>query len=102
MQELKSTLYSNGGFVVSKDYIIDDIFSKIRYFGEAIAQGFGCNLCPDEDGKYQVWVVCQGNLYYLAGADTNKQALAMANNLNDAWDRIVAREKEDAEWPLVL
>lgn len=92
--ELKLTLYPNGGFVVSKDYV--------NYFGEAIAHGFGCNLCPDEDGKYQVWVVCQGNLHYLAGCDTCKSAAAMANNLNDSWDRIVKREKEDAEWPLVL
>lgn len=93
MPELNLTLYSNGGFVVSKDCI--------NYFGEAIAQGFGCNLGPDEDGKYQVWVVCQDNLYYLAGANTNKQAVAMANNLNDAWDRIVAREKEESEWPII-
>lgn len=73
----------------------------INYFGEAIAQGFGCNLGPDEDGKYQVWVVSQGNLYYLAGCDTCKNAAAMANNLNDSWDRIVKREKEDAEWPVL-
>lgn len=93
MQELKLTLYSNGGFVVSKD--------TVSYFGKDIAQGFGCDLGPDSQGKYQVWVVSQGNLYYLAGADTNKQAVAMANNLNDAWDRIAAREKEDAEWPIL-
>ena len=93
MQELKLTLYPSGGFVVSKDYI--------DYFGEAIAQGFGCNLGPDEDGKYQVWVICQGELYYLAGCDTCKSAAAMANNLNDSWDRIVKREREDAEWPRI-
>ena len=93
MQELKLTLYSNGGFVVSKDCI--------NYFGEAIAQGFGCNLGPDEDGKYKVWVICQGNLYYLVGCDTCKNAAAMANNLNDAWDRIVKREKEESEWPIL-
>lgn len=93
MQELKLTFYSNGGFVVSKD--------TVSYFGKDIAQGFGCDLGPDSQGKYQVWVVCQGNLYYLAGCDICKNAAAMANNLNDAWDRIVAREKEESEWPII-
>ena len=91
--ELKLTLYPNGGFVVSK--------YRVNYFEKTIAQGFGCNLAPDENGKYQVWVICQGHSYYLAGCDTCKNAVAMANNLNDSWDRIVKREKEDVEWPII-
>lgn len=91
-EELKALLYSDGEMItISKDYI--------SYFGENLAQGFGCDLELDADGKCPVWVIFGGKLYYLAKADSVKQGVAMANNFNDAFDRIVEREKGDAEWP---
>jgi len=90
-EELKVQIYESGVFTVSKD--------SIEYMDVELAQGFGCDLGTDESGKCPVWVVFGGNLYYLTKANSVKQAVQIANNLNDCFDRIVKREKEDVEWP---